>query len=543
VRDSRLARAGLSDRDAGGTRRDGAIAAVEPSRVRRARGRFRLQVQDVLAGLSVAVVLVPQSLAYAQLAGMPAYRGLFAAAIPPLVAAPFASSPYLQPGPTAVSALLTYGALSPLAPLGSARYLGLGLLLALLVGVIRVAVGLLRAGVLAYLMSGPLLVGFVPGAAILIVASQLPVALGLHARGHNELYRAGWALVHAGDWRVEAIVIAALTSAVLMLSKRIHPLFPGVLLAVVAAILYSKVAGYGGAKLGTTHVGLPPVTTSLPLGELQRLIVPAFVIALIGFVEASSIARTYAALERKRWDANREFLSQGIANLGAGMLGGFPVGASFSRSALNRLAGAKTNVSGLITGVAVLAFLPFGFLLGPLPQSVLAATVIVAVVGLVRPLPLLRLARLSRPQFVVAAVTFALTLALAPHVEEAVLVGIGLAVAVHLWRELSLEVPNWTEGDVLHLRPRGVLWFGTAARLEDTFFRLIAEHKEVGRLLVHLDGLGRIDMTGALALRGLLQEAREAGLAVEVVDVRARWRGLVDNVIAKEHDPLGAGSP
>jgi len=253
--------------------------------------------------------------------------------------------------------------------------------------------------------------------------------------------------------------------------------------------------------------------------------------------------RSIAALERKRWDANREFLSQGLANLGAGMFGGFPVGASFSRSALNRLAGAKTNMSGLVTGLTVFAFLPLGFLLGPLPQSVLAATVIVAVIGLVRPLPLLRLARLSRPQFLVAATTLALTLALAPHVEQAVLVGIGLAVAVHLWRELSLEVPSWTEGDTLHLRPRGVLWFGTAARLEDTFNTLVAEHKQSRHLFLHLDSLGRIDMTGALALRSLLQEAREAGLTVEVVDIRPRWRGLVDNVIAKEHDPLGAGSP
>jgi len=166
--------------------------------------------------------------------------------------------------------------------------------------------------------------------------------------------------------------------------------------------------------------------------------------------------------------------------------------------------------------------------------------VIVAVAGLIRPLPLLRLARLSRPQFVVAAVTFALTLALAPHVERAVLIGIGLAVAVHLWRELSIEVPIWTEGDTLHLRPRGVLWFGTSARLEDAFLRLVAEHREAERLLIHLDGLGRIDMTGALALRSLLQDARAAGLKVEIVDVRPRWRGLVENVIAKDRDPLGA---
>jgi len=129
---------------------------------------------------------------------------------------------------------------------------------------------------------------------LLIIASQLPVALGVHAHGRNELYRAGWALSHAAHWSTEAIAIGALVSVVLLLGKRIHPLFPGMLLAVVAAILYSKFVGYGGAKLGTVRAGLPPVTTSLPLGDLPHLIVPAFVIALLGFAEASSIARTYA---------------------------------------------------------------------------------------------------------------------------------------------------------------------------------------------------------------------------------------------------------
>ena len=527
-----------SHRDATRHTFDRAVDHAKAAILRRPRAPFRQYVPDVLAGISVAVVLIPQSLAYAQLAGMPAYRGLFAAAIPPLVAAPFTSSPYLQPGPTAVSALLTYAALSPLAPIGSARYVELGLLLALLVGVIRIAVGLLRAGMLAHLMSQPLLVGFVPGAAILIIASQLPVALGADARGTNEFYRAGWALAHVGDWHVEAIAIAALSSLLLLLGRRVHPLFPAVLVVVVGAGLYSKLAGYGSATVGTTDARFPPLTTSLPLGDLVRLIVPALVIALIGFVEATSIARTYAALQRQRWDPNREFIAQGAANLGAGMLGGFPVGASFSRSALNRLAGAKTSLSGVVTGLVVFVFLPFGFLLGPLPRSVLAAIVIVSVAELVRPLPLFRLARLSVPQFLVASTTLVLTVALAPHVERAVLVGIGLTVAVHLWRELNLDVPSWTEENALHLRPRGVLWFGTAARIEDTFLRLIGEHREVQQLVLHLDGLGRIDTTGALALRNVLDEARAAGVAVEIVDVPTRWRRLVANVIARKEDPL-----
>lgn len=480
------------------------------------RSRLSLSPHDAVAGLSVALVLVPQSLAYAQLAGMPAYRGLFAASIPPLVAAPFASSPYLQPGPTAVSALLTYGALSPLAPLGSARYIELGLLLALLVGIVRIAVGLLRAGVIAYLISQPLLVGFVPAAAILIVASQLPVALGISTQGDNELYRAGWALVHAGDWRLEAIVIAVLVSVVLVFGKRVHQLFPGVLLAVAAAVLYSKLVGYGGATLGTIQTGLPPLTTALPLGELPHLIVPALVIALLGFAEASSIARTYAALERKRWDANREFLSQGVANLAAGMFGGFPVGASFSRSALNRLAGAKSNMSGLVTGLTVLAFLPLAVLLEPLPQSVLAATVIVAVVPLIRLDRIVKIGTISRPQIAVSLTAFVLTLALAPRVEGAIAAAIVLSIGIHLWHELRLDVTAVRTRDELHLHPLGVLWFGNAHTLEDRFLDELAAIPHVRRLRIHLRGLGQIDVTGALTLQRLIDDAQDAGLTVHV---------------------------
>jgi SulP family sulfate permease len=504
------------------------IAATRPS-----WRRLMPSGADVLAGISVAVVLVPQSLAYAQLAGMPAYRGLFAAAIPPLVAAPFASSPYLQAGPTAISALLTYGALSPLAPLGSARYIELGLLLALLVGIIRVCVGLLRVGVVAYMMSQPLLIGFVPGAAILIVASQIPTALGTEPRGHNELYRAGWAVFNPSVWRISAIIFALVVGGVLMLGKHIHPLFPAVLLAVVSAIAYSALFGYGGAKLGPIHGGLPPLTTALPFHRLGRLLIPAFVIALLGFAEAASIARTYAALERKRWDANREFVSQGVANLGAGLFGGFPVGASFSRSALNRLAGARTNMSGLITGLAVLTFLPFGFLLEPLPQSVLAATVIVAVVPLIRLDRVLAVAKLSRPQFAVTATAFVLTLALAPHVEWAIVVAIALSVAIHLWRELRLDITSVSLDQTLELAPQGVLWFGTSRLLEDRFVDLLSAHRGAVRLVLRLDGLGRIDLTGALALKTLIEDARGAGLTVVIEGTPLHARRMLARVLGE----------
>jgi SulP family sulfate permease len=493
---------------------------------------------DLLAGVSVALVLVPQALAYAQLAGMPPERGLYAAALPLVAAAAIASSPYLQTGPTAITALLTLGALSPLAQEGTARFVELGLLLALVVGVVRLAVGALRLGVVAYLLSQPLLLGFIPAAAILIGASQLPAALGVSPPDDGVFRQAGWALGHPGSWEVASIVLALVTAAVVLGAPRVNRLVPGVLLAAIGGIVFTQLAGYDGPVVGAVDVGLPPVSLELPWGEIHRLLLPGLVIALVGFAEASSIARTFAALERRPWDADREFASQGLANVVAGATGGFPVGGSFSRSALNRLAGARTRLSGAVTGLIVLAFLPFAHVLSDLPRAVLAGIVIAAVAGLVRLVPILRLWRFSIPQFGVAVVTFALTLALAPHIERALLVGIGLAIAVHLWRELALDIDTSTDGDTLHLRPLGVLWFGTARSLEQSFLGLLAAHPDARRLAVHLDGLGRIDLSGALALRSLLEDARRAGLEVDVLDVPPRARRVVERVIEREEDPL-----
>lgn len=514
-------------------------AKNERAGVRRAREAAGLGAGDVVAGITVALVLVPQSLAYAQLAGMPSHRGLYAAALPPIVGALFASSPYLQTGPVAVTSLLTLGALSSLAPLGSDEYVALGLLLALIVGASRLVIGFVRGGVIAYLMSQPVLVGFTSGAAILIVCSQLPAAVGVQAPGREGILEgAAYALTHAGSWNVPSLVLATATLALMLAGPRAHPLFPAALVAAALAILYSRWAGYEGEKVGAIPFDPPPFSIDLAWGSLSSLVVPGIVIAVVGFAEPAAIARTFAAAERRPWDPNRELVSQGAANVAAAFSGGFPVGGSFSRSALNRIAGAKTRWSGAVTGLAVLAFLPFASSLSPLPRAVLAAIVVSAVVGLIRIPPLVRFARYSRAQFVVGLLTLALTLALSPHVERALVVGVMLSVALHLRRELRLEVLSWTEDGTLHLRPRGVLWFGAARRLEDAVLALVAGHREAKRLTVHLDGLGRIDITGALALRALLADAREAGLAVEVVDVRPRWRALVARVIERVDDPL-----
>jgi SulP family sulfate permease len=271
--------------------------------------------------------------------------------------------------------------------------------------------------------------------------------------------------------------------------------------------------------------------TDLPWGDVGHLLVPALVIALVGFAEPSAIARRYAAEDRRPWDPNREFVGQGLANLAAGVAGGFPVGGSFSRTALNRTGGARTRWSGAITGLTVVVVLPFVGVLSSLPTAVLAGLVIAAVAGLVD----LRSPRLywswSRPQFVVGVATALSTLLLAPRVERGVLVGIAAALAVHLWRELQVGVPATLEGTTLHLRPSGVLYFGSAPGMERTVNQIVAGHPELDCLVLHLDGLGRVDLTGALMLRDLLDEARAAGVAVEISGARAHVARILSRVL------------
>jgi sulfate permease, SulP family len=494
-------------------------------------GRFSPSLGDVLAGLSVAIILVPQALAYAELAGMPAYVGLYAAALPPLAAAFFASSPYLQTGPVALTALLTFGALSPLAPPGSPEYLVLGGLLALVVGFIRLLLGVLHLGIVAYLMSQPVLMGFSTAAGIIILASQLPTALGVVAPQEGILQGAFWALTQPGRWEVGAVLISAVTLLLMLLGPRRHPLFPAIPLAIAFAVLYVVVFPYRGPVITAVPAGLPPLTGTFPWQMLPNLLLPGLVIALVGFAEAASIGRTYAALERRSWSADREFIGQGVANLTAAFSGAFPVGGSFSRSALNRLSGAKTRLSGAVTGLVVLLFLPFAGVLTGLPNAVLGALVIGGIVGLIRFRELLRLRRYSKPQFALAWFTLIATLVMAPHVEQAVVLGIAIAIGIHLWRETNFSVREWNEGQTLHLKPQGVLWFGSTHLLEEAFVKLLAAHPEAKRLVIHLDGLGRTDLTGTLALRALLRDARKAGLKVDLQDIPPQSYKVVSRVM------------
>ncbi len=383
---------------------------------------------DVVAGLSVALVLIPQSLAYADLAGMPPWHGLYAAATAPILAAPFASSRYLQTGPTAMMALLTAGGLSTLAISGSSQYVALAAMLALVVGVARVIVGVLRAGAVAQVLSEPVVRGFTLGAAVLIGASQLPAALGLRAQGATVLHRAFWTVSHPASWVGGAILLSVLTIALMYGGKRIHALFPGVLVAAAMGLIGGAAGISVGPLLGDVPAGLPGLQLVLPWDQLPLLIVPGLVIALVGFAEPTAIARTFADEDGESWNANREFVSQGVANLASGLFAGFPVGGSFSRSSLGRVAGDRTRWAGAVTGLAVLLFLPFAGLLAPLPRAILGATVLGAVLKLLDPRPVLAMWAERRGEALVAWATLIATLISAPHIEYGVIAGIVLSL-------------------------------------------------------------------------------------------------------------------
>jgi sulfate permease, SulP family len=485
---------------------------------------------DLLGGISVALVLIPQSMAYAEIAGLDPAVALCAAAAAPLAGALIGSSPYLQTGPVAMTSLLTFGALSGIADPFTARFALLAGVLAIMVGAMRMAVGLIGGGPIAYMMSQPVVSSFTSAGAILIMASQVPAALGVPVEFESPVAGAVTAAVQPEHWAPVDMLLAAGAAMLMLVARKVSPLFPGALIAVGAATMWSALTGYRGSVIGELQVSLG-WQGGLPVGDLDQLLLPALVIALVGFAEPASIARRYAAADRQPWDSNREFVGQGLANVAAGFAGGYPVGGSFSRTALNRLSGARSRWSGAVTGLTVLALLPLAGVLAPLPVAVLAGLVIAAAWSLVDVRSLVSYWRWSRPQFVVAVVTGAATLMLAPHVERGVLVGVGLALLVHLVRELKVRVPSELQGDTLHLHPSGVLYFGSAPGMERTLNESIAKHPNTKKVVIHLGGLGRVDLTGALTLRDVAEGARASGVSVGIDGASSQTATLLNRLL------------
>ncbi|MGB7285815.1 MAG: SulP family inorganic anion transporter, partial [Salaquimonas sp.] len=400
---------------------------------------------DLVAALIVTIMLIPQSLAYALLAGLPPEAGLYASIAPIILYAVFGTSHALAVGPVAVVSLMTAAALSNIVEQGTMGYAVAALSLAALSGVILLAMGLLKLGFVANFLSHPVIAGFITASGIIIATSQLKHILGINAEGHNLLELVTSLAQHLAEinW-ITAIIGVFATGFLFWVRKGLKPLLTslglsagltGILVktgpVVVVAVTTLAVWLLGLMDKGVRVVGevpqsLPPLTLpSFSPELLGQLLLPAFLISIIGFVESISVAQTLAVKKRQRIDPDQELIGLGAANIGASLTGGFPVTGGFSRSVVNFDAGAETPAAGIFTAagltIAALALTPLVFYL---PQATLAATIIVAVLSLVDFSILKRSWHYSKADFLAVLTTILVTLTLG--VEAGVSAGVGV---------------------------------------------------------------------------------------------------------------------
>ncbi|MES9937516.1 MAG: sulfate permease, partial [Sedimenticola sp.] len=412
---------------------------------------------DIIAGITVALVLVPQSMAYAQLAGLPAYYGLYASFLPPMVAALFGSSRQLATGPVAMVSLMTATALAPIASQGGDGFLIYALILSLMVGVFQVVLGLLRLGVLVDLLSHPVVVGFTNAGAIIIATSQLNKVFGVPKGAGEEHYMSVYntVLTALESTHMPTLYMSILAIGIMVVLKKYLPKVPNVLVAVVVTTVLAWYTGFaenGGKVVGDIPQGLPPITipTAFDMDIVISLISYAIIISLVGFMEAIAIAKAMAAKTKQRLDANQELVGQGLSNLTSGLFSGYPVSGSFSRSAVNINAGAITGFSSVVTGLVVaLTLLLLTPLLYHLPLATLASVIILAVANLVKFKPIVHAWKAEPHDGITAVITFVLTLYIAPHIEYGILVGVVLSIilfVIRFMRPRVAELSRYEDG-------------------------------------------------------------------------------------------------
>ncbi|MWD26557.1 sulfate permease [Aquicoccus sp. SCR17] len=512
---------------------------------------------DVVAAMIVTIMLIPQSLAYALLAGMPPEAGIYASIAPIVLYAIFGTSRALAVGPVAVVSLMTAAAVGNVAATGTVGYVTAALTLAMLSGAILLALGLFRLGFLANFLSHPVIAGFITASGILIAASQLRHILGIAAEGHTlvEILASLWA--HLDE--VNVITLALGVSATVFLfwvRGGLKPLLrrlglgprmadigakTGPVLAIVATTLVVwgfDLSARGVAIVGEVPQSLPPLTMpSLSPELISQLAVPALLISIIGFVESISVAQTLAAKKRQRIDPDQELIGLGAANLGAAFTGGFPVTGGFSRSVVNYDAGAETPAAGAFTALGLaLAALFLTPLIHYLPKATLAATIIVAVLSLVDLSILKRAWAFSRADF--AAVTVTILLTLLAGVEAGVTAGVVTSILVHLYKTsrphmaVVGRVPGTehfrnvrrheveTQPHVLSLRVDESLYFPNARYLEDQLAALAADKPELTDVVLMFPAVNEVDLSALESLEAINARLRDAGIRLHLSEVK-----------------------
>ncbi|XKE47330.1 sulfate permease [Halomonas organivorans] len=517
----------------------------------------RLCGADLLAGLIVTVMVIPQSLAYAILAGLPAVVGLYASILPLLAYTLLGTSRTLAVGPVAIIALMTGAALSGIAPPGSPAYLEAALVLSLLSGAMLVVMGALRMGFFANFLSHPVIGGFLAASGLLIAVSQLSHLLGIEAGGYDALTLLTSLATHLGALHWPTLAVGAGTLAFLVavrhfgksllrrlglpgpaadLIARAGPVFAVVGTTALSAWL--DLAGLGVAVVGAVPGGLPPLTVPPVEASLWRqLLVPALLISVVGFVESISMAQMLAAKRRERISPNQELIGLGGANLAAAFSSGMPVTGGLSRTVINFESGARTPMAGLFAaigiGLATLAFTPW---LYHLPVATLAATITVAILTLVD-IPLIRQTwRYSRSDFSAMAVTMVLTLV--EGVEAGIIAGVLLSIMLFLYRtsrphsavvgripgtEHFRSVARHDTETVSHLallRIDESLYFANARYLEDTLYALVATRPELEHVVLICSAVNLIDASALESLDAINARLKDSKVTLHLAEVK-----------------------
>ena len=512
---------------------------------------------DMVAVVIVTIMLVPQSLAYAMLAGLPPEAGIYASIVPIVLYSIFGSSRALAVGPVAVVSLLTASAVAQVADAGTAGYAVAALTLALMSGLFLLALGLFRLGFLANFLSHPVIAGFITASGILIAASQIKHLLGIKAEGHTliQMLSALWHHLPETNWITMILGVLA-TAFLFWVRKRFNPLLRrmgvGARMAdvmtkagPVAAVVLTTVAVWafdlsarGVSIVGAVPQSLPPFTLPGFAPDLiAQLAVPAVLISIIGFVESVSVAQTLAARKQQRIDPNQELIGLGAANIGAAFTGGFPVTGGFSRSVVNFDAGADTPAAGAFTAIglaiAAVALTPLIYFL---PNATLAATIIVAVLSLVDFSILKKTWTYSRGDF--AAVTATIVLTLGAGVEIGVASGVLLSILLHLFKtsrphvaEIGL-VPGTqhfrnihrhdveTVQSVLNLRVDESLYFVNARFLDDLIQDRILPDGPIRDVILMCSAVNEIDFSALESLEAINQRLKLLGVGLHLSEVK-----------------------
>ncbi|RIA56886.1 SulP family inorganic anion transporter [Dichotomicrobium thermohalophilum] len=527
---------------------------------------------DLVAAAIVTIMLIPQSLAYALLAGLPPEAGIYASIVPIILYAVFGTSSSLAVGPVAVVSLMTAAAIGDVAQSGTAGYATAALTLAMLSGGFLLLLGVFRLGFLANFLSHPVIAGFITASGLIIAASQLKHILGIPAEGHNlfELLRS--LALHITELNPITLIIGAAATAFLFwVRKGLKPLLiaaglnrrladvaakAGPVLAVAVTTLIVgglRLDAQGVDIVGTVPQGLPPFTMpDFSSDLLLKLIGPAILISIIGFVESISVAQTLAAKKRQRIDPDQELIGLGAANVGAAFTGGYPVTGGFARSVVNFDAGAETPAAGAFTAVGLaIAAMALTPLIYYLPTATLAATIIVAVLSLVDLGILKRAWDYSKADFAAVSATILVTLGFG--VELGVTTGVALSVLIHLFKTsrphmaVVGRVPGTehyrnvlrhnviTDPHILTVRVDESLYFANARYLEDRLYDMVAQRDDLRHVILMCPAVNEIDMSALESLEAINERLAALGVQFHLSEVKGPVMDRLESTHFLEH--------